>query len=224
VNAAEPGLQPRRVGVALIVSSPSGAGKTTLTRQLVADDAGACLSVSATTRPARPGERDGEHYFFVDDAQFDRMLVEGNLLEHAGIFGYRYGTPRDFVEAGLRRGRDIVFDINWEGARLLREALGASVTSVFLLPPDPETQRGRLVGRGQDADAIIERRMVEAAAEVCHWTEYDYVIVNDVLAKSMRALKAILEAARHQAGRQRWIEELAKTFQRSQRRPEGCER
>ncbi len=204
--------RPRRRGVALVVSSPSGAGKTTLTRHLVESDSDLDLSVSVTTRPPRPGETHAEHYFFVDDTEFDDMLAASQLLEHACVFGYRYGSPRAFVEARLEAGRDVAFDIDWQGARQLRESLRGDVVSVYVLPPGREAQRERLTRRGQDPDDIVAHRLAEAARDIEHWSEYSYVILNDDLERSKRALAAILEAARHESARQQWLHGFVDTF------------
>ena len=203
---------PARRGVALVVSSPSGAGKTTLTRHLVAADPELELSVSVTTRPPRPGEVHAEHYFFLDDAAFDRMRTEGDLLESATVFGHRYGTPRAFVEARLAAGRDVAFDIDWQGARQLRRTLAGDVVDVYLLPPGRAAQRERLARRGQDSAAAVDRRLAEAVGEIAHWPEYRYVLLNDDLERAQRALAAILAAARLEAGRQPWIGEFVAGF------------
>ena len=205
-------FSPARRGVALVVSSPSGAGKTTLTRHLVRSDPDLELSVSVTTRPPRPGETNAEHYFFVDDTEFDRMVAMSELLEHASVFGYRYGSPRSFVETRLAAGCDVAFDIDWQGARQLREALGDDVVSVYVLPPGREAQRERLTRRGQDSGETVNLRLAEAARDVQHWPEYRYIILNDDLECSKRTLAAILEGARHEEFRQRWIQKFVEAF------------
>ncbi len=195
-----------------MVSSPSGAGKTTLTRHLVESDPNLDLSVSATTRPPRPGERPAEHYHFVDDAEFDRMIAASELLEFAEVFGHRYGSPRAFVDSRLAEGRDVAFDIDWQGARQLRERLGDDVVSVFVLPPGRQAQRDRLQRRGQDSGESVSRRVAEAARDLSHWPEYRHVILNDDLERSKRTLAAILEAARSESDRQRWIPDFVESF------------
>jgi guanylate kinase len=186
-----------RRGVLFVLSSPSGAGKTTLARRLLAAEPRVVLSVSATTRPMRAGEVDGQDYFFVDHDRFEGMAAGGLLLEHAEVFGNRYGTPREPVEAWLDEGRDVLFDVDWQGAAQLRDSsLAADVVSVFILPPSvPELER-RLVARNLDAPETVARRMAKARDEIAHCHEYDYVIVNDDLEASERALRAVLAGER----------------------------
>lgn len=205
-------LERARRGVALVVSSPSGAGKTTLTRHLVQSDPNLELSISVTTRPPRPREKHAEHYFFVDDAEFDRMVEASELLEHASVFGHQYGSPREFVESRLAAGRDVAFDIDWQGARQLRQAIRDDMVSVYVLPPGRNEQRERLTRRGQDSGADVSRRLAEAARDIEHWQEYRYIILNDDLERSKRALAAILEAARLEGFRQQWIRRFVETF------------
>ena len=162
----------------LVLSSPSGAGKTTLSRRLLAADPNVELSVSVTTRRQRPGEIDGRDYHFIDAARFEAMVEKGELLEWAQVFGHRYGTPRAPVEAALARGRDVLFDIDWQGTQQLREQAGRDLVSVFVLPPSiPDLER-RLRTRAQDSDEVIHARMAKAADEMSHWAEYDYVVIN----------------------------------------------
>ena len=203
---------PSRRGVALVVSSPSGAGKTTLTRHLVQSDSGLELSISVTTRLPRPGERHAEHYYFIDDARFDQMIAASELLEFARVFDHRYGTPRAFVESRLASGVDVAFDIDWQGARILKRALGPDVVSVYVLPPGRDVQLDRLLRRGQDSGAAVDRRVAEAARDIEHWDEYGYVILNEDLEPSKRALAAILGAARQETKRQHWIRPFAESF------------
>jgi len=185
-----------RRGLLLVLSSPSGAGKTTLARHLMETDRGISMSVSVTTRRPRPGEVDGKDYRFVDERMFKRMADAGELLEWARVFDNYYGTPRAPVEAAVAQGRDILFDIDWQGAQQLSEKMKHDVVRVFILPPSVASLEQRLRARAQDPDEVVRRRMDEAAAEISHWPEYDYVIVNTDLPKSMHGLSAILTAER----------------------------
>ncbi|HWK32116.1 MAG TPA: guanylate kinase [Hyphomicrobium sp.] len=185
-----------RRGLLLVLSSPSGAGKTTLARHLMETDPGISMSVSVTTRRPRPGEVDGKDYTFIDEAAFKRMADAGELLEWARVFDNYYGTPRAPVEAAVAQGRDILFDIDWQGAQQLSEKMKHDVVRVFILPPSVASLEQRLRARAQDPDEVVRRRMDEAAAEISHWPEYDYVIVNTDLEKSMHGLSAILTAER----------------------------
>jgi len=185
-----------RRGLLLVLSSPSGAGKTTLARRLIEEDAGLSMSISATTRPARPGEVDGRDYHFVDEARFKQMRETGELLEWARVFDNFYGTPREPVEAATAQGRDILFDIDWQGAQQLSEKMKHDVVRVFILPPSVDALAERLKARAQDSDEVVRARMQKASAEISHWPEYDYVIVNTNLDASAAGLKAILAAER----------------------------
>jgi guanylate kinase len=186
-----------RRGLLFVISSPSGAGKTTLSRRLLAAEPDLALSVSATTRAMRPGEIDGRDYHFVDHARFSEMVERGELLEHADVFGNRYGTPRAPVEAWLEQGRDVLFDVDWQGARQLGESpLAADVVSVFILPPSIAELRRRLVARNQDAPETVEARMAKARDEIGHCGEYAYVVINEDLDESERGLRAVLTAER----------------------------
>ncbi|MCZ7593615.1 MAG: guanylate kinase [Hyphomicrobium sp.] len=185
-----------RRGLLLVLSSPSGAGKTTLARRLIEADADISMSVSVTTRKARPGEVDGRDYTFVDEATFRRMAENNQLLEWARVFDNCYGTPRAPVEAAIGKGHDVLFDIDWQGAQQLSEKMKHDVVRVFILPPSAASLEERLRARAQDPDEVVRRRMDEAAAEISHWPEYDYVIVNTDLARSMEGLTAILTAER----------------------------
>jgi guanylate kinase len=192
-----------RKGLLMILSSPSGAGKTTLTRMLMAWDPTIRFSVSATTRPARPGEVDGREYDFVSRAEFAAMVAQGQMLEHAEVFGHLYGSPRAPVEAAMAEGRDTVFDIDWQGGQQIRaSALARDVVSVFVLPPSIAELDRRLRTRGQDSDAVIAGRMAKSEDEISHWGEYDYVLVNNDLDKSFNDLKTILQAERLRRDRQ----------------------
>jgi guanylate kinase len=198
----------------LVLSSPSGAGKTTLSRLLLKADKSVDLSISVTTRPRRPGEVDGRHYHFIDRRRFDAMVRGGALLEWAEVFGHRYGTPRRPVERALAAGRDVLFDIDWQGTQQLRERAPNDLVSVFVLPPSvPELER-RLHRRAQDADATIKRRMAEAAEEMSHWAEYDYVVVNRDLARAFAEVRAILAAERLRRERRTGLSAFVRRLQR----------
>ena len=191
-----------RRGLLLVLSSPSGAGKTTITRALIEHDGQLGISVSATTRPQRPGEIDGVHYHFVDGARFEAMIEAGELLEHAHVFGHRYGTPRGPVEAVLSAGRDIVTDVDWQGTQQLKESVRDDLVSVFVLPPTLSALEERLRARAQDAAEVVARRMAKSSDEMSHWPEYDYVIVNRELETSVAQVQAILTAERLRRERQ----------------------
>jgi guanylate kinase len=191
-----------RRGFILVLSSPSGAGKTTLTRRLLTDDGALSLSVSVTTRPRRPNEVDGVHYHFIDRDKFDRMVADGDLLEHATVFGNSYGTPRGPVEQVLAAGREIVGDLDWQGTQQLRERVERDLVTVFILPPGLDELERRLRARNQDSDEVVRGRMAKALDEMNHWSEYEYVIVNRDLDDSLDALKAIIRAERAKRVRQ----------------------
>ncbi len=197
--AAGPGS---RRGVCLVIAAPSGAGKSTITRRLLDAEPELSLSVSATTRAPRPGEVDGAHYLFRSRDAFAAMAGAGELLEHAEVFGRRYGTPRAPVEAALAAGRDVAFDIDWQGWRQLRAALPRDSVGVFVLPPSLEALRARLVGRASDAAEEIARRMAQARGEISHWREFDHVVVNAELDRAVSTIRAILHAARTTPARQ----------------------
>jgi len=179
-----------------VLSSPSGAGKTSVARALFENDDHIIVSVSATTRPARPGEVDGQHYHFVDDSEFDRLVRDGLLLEWAHVFGYRYGTPREPVREALAEGRDVLFDIEWQGTQQLKARDAKDVVSVYVLPPSMAELERRLRARGTDSDEVIAHRMARAANEISHWGEYDYVLVNDSFEHCLEQTRTILEAER----------------------------
>jgi guanylate kinase len=185
-----------RRGLMFVLSSPSGAGKTTLSRMLLKADRNVELSVSVTTRPRRPGEIEGRDYRFIDLARFEAMVKRNELLEWAEVFGYRYGTPRRPVEKALRAGRDVLFDIDWQGTQQLREKARDDLVSVFILPPTIKELHRRLQRRAQDSRAIIVSRMAKAADEMSHWPEYDYVIVNRDIDDAFGQVRAILAAER----------------------------
>ena len=192
----------QRRGLMFILSSPSGAGKTTIARKLLAHDGEIRMSVSVTTRPMRPGEVDGKDYFFVDQAEFDRMVEAGEFLEWATVFGHSYGTPKAHVKAGIREGQDFLFDIDWQGTQQLYQKMETDVVRVFLLPPSIDELRRRLTGRGTDSAEVIQARMDRARAEISHWDGYDYVVVNDDIGACFAKVCEILAAERMKRARQ----------------------
>jgi len=191
-----------RRGLLIVLSSPSGAGKSTISRMLLEADSEVTMSVSATTRPMRPAETEGVDYHFVDDAEFDRMIAANEFVEWAYVFGHRYGTPKAPVKAALRKGRDILFDIDWQGARQLEPDFGEHLVTVFLLPPSMAELEQRLHSRGQDSKEVIADRMRRAADEIDHWAEYEYVLVNNDTAECLAQVRAILAAERLKRVRQ----------------------
>ncbi len=191
-----------RRGFLLVLSSPSGAGKTTITRRLIERDPSLSLSVSVTTRPPRPGERDGTDYRFIDQARFDAMVAQGELLEHASVFDHNYGTPRQPIEAALAAGRDIVTDIDWQGTQQLTESFRHDLVTVFVLPPSMAALEARLKMRAQDSAEVVAGRMAKSAEEMSHWSEYDYVIVNREIDESVAEAQAIVIAERLRRSRQ----------------------
>jgi guanylate kinase len=192
----------QRRGLLLVLSSPSGAGKTTITRRLLERDPGLSLSVSVTTRPARRGEIDGRDYLFIDQARFDAMVAAGELLEHATVFGHCYGTPRPPIESALAAGCDVVTDIDWQGTQQLGATLPHDLVTVFVLPPTMAALGARLRQRAQDSADIVAGRIAKSAEELSHWSEYDYVIVNRELDDSVAAVEAIVTAERLRRTRQ----------------------
>jgi len=209
-----PRNSPRR-GLLLILSSPSGAGKSTLARRLLAADPAIRFSVSATTRPPRPGEIDGKDYHFRTREAFDTMVASGEMLEHAEVFGNRYGSPRGPVEAAMAQGIDTIFDVDWQGGQQIRNsALGSDVVSVFILPPSIAELEVRLTGRAQDSAEVIAGRMARAEAEISHWAEYDYVLVNRDIDRAESELRAILAAERLRRTRQPGLVAFVQTLNR----------
>ena len=193
----------QRTGLLIILSSPSGAGKSTLARRLMEWDPHLRFSVSATTRPPRPGEVDGQHYHFTTADAFRSLVAAGQMLEHAEVFGNFYGTPRGPVEVAMREGRDTLFDVDWQGGQQIRaSALGSQVVSIFVLPPSLAELERRLRTRGQDSDQVIRGRMEKSRAEISHWAEYDYVLINDDLDQTEARLRTILMAERSRRERQ----------------------
>jgi guanylate kinase len=191
-----------RRGLLIVLSSPSGAGKSSISRMLLAADREVTMSVSATTRPKRPGEIDGVDYHFIDDDEFRRMIDAGEFVEWAHVFGYRYGTPKAPVKDALRRGRDILFDIDWQGARQLEPDFGEHLVTIFLLPPSMAELDHRLRSRGTDPDDVISDRMRRAADEIDHWAEYEYVLVNRDMDACLAQVVAIVSAERSKRVRQ----------------------
>jgi guanylate kinase len=196
-----------RHGILFVLSSPSGAGKTTLSRTLLAEDPVFTLSISATTRPSRPAETEAVDYFFVSQQYFDEMVAARQMLEHAHVFGHSYGTPRGPVEAAIQSGRDVLFDVDWQGAQQLRNSdLGPLVVTVFILPPSIVALEARLRSRAQDSDPVIAGRMARARDEISHWAEYDYVLINDDLATCYSRIGTIVGAERQRRDRQKWLQ------------------
>ncbi len=202
----------RRRGLMLVLSSPSGAGKTTISRKLLERDGNLSMSISVTTRPRRPGEVDGNDYHFIDAAEFDRLVGADALLEHAKVFGNYYGTPRAAVESALAAGGDVLFDIDWQGTQQLAEKAREDLVSVFILPPSTRELERRLKARAQDSAAEVSRRMAKAADEMSHWAEYDYIIVNKDIESSVRRVQAILQAERLRRERQVGLSEFVKAL------------
>ena len=194
-----------RRGLMLVLSSPSGAGKTTLSRRLLDSDASVTMSVSATTRPPRPGEVEGTDYFFVSPSMFTGMVEGNGFLEHALVFGNHYGTPKEPVMLALAKGRDVLFDIDWQGTQQLRQQAGDDLVSIFVLPPSHDELERRLRARAQDAENVVATRMARASNEISHWAEYDYVVINDDLDTTLKKIQTILAAERMKRGRQTGI-------------------
>jgi guanylate kinase len=191
-----------RRGLMLVLSSPSGAGKTSISRELLRREPGLAMSVSATTRQKRPVETDGQDYFFVDSTEFGLRINRGEFLEHAKVFGNYYGTPRGPVEASLRDGRDVLFDIDWQGTQQIREKLAADLVTVFILPPSTAELERRLNARAQDPPHVVAQRMAQASNEMSHWPEYDYIVVTRDLDRSVAEVQSVLAAERIKRERQ----------------------
>src|SRR5215467_6595195 len=213
VQRRHEGGEVARRGLMLVLSSPSGAGKTTLSRLLLERYASIELSISATTRRPRPGETDGRDYNFIDSDRFDAMVARGDMLEWAEVFGNRYGTPRAPVERALSEGRDMLFDIDWQGTQQLREKGRADLVSVFVLPPSISDLEARLRTRAQDPDDVIRARMGKAVDEMSHWAEYDYVVVNREIARAFEDVCAILAAERLKRERQVGLSAFVRSLQ-----------
>ncbi|MCZ4089787.1 guanylate kinase [Sinorhizobium psoraleae] len=185
-----------RRGLMLVISSPSGAGKSTIARNLLEADPELSISVSVTTRARRPSEIEGRHYFFKSIREFEALRATDSLLEWAEVHGNFYGTPRDAVEAAMAEGRDMLFDIDWQGAQQLQEKMGGDVVSIFILPPSMAELQSRLHRRAEDSEEVIATRLANSRAEIEHWREYDYIVVNDDLDRAFSAVRAIVEAER----------------------------
>ena len=189
-------IEIQRRGLLLVMSSPSGAGKTTLSRRLLAADGNITMSVSVTTRQPRPGEVDGKDYHFISHQDFARLRDHADLLEYAEVFGNFYGTPKRPVQEALQAGRDVLFDIDWQGTQQLAQAMGEDLVRIFILPPTSRELHDRLIKRAQDSATTVAKRMAKAAGEISHWAEYDYVIVNDEISAAAKEIDAILTAER----------------------------
>ena len=195
-------LEIQRRGLMLVLSSPSGAGKTSISRALLGAEENLSLSISVTTRPKRPGETEGRDYYFVDPTEFNLMVNRQELLEYAKVFGHYYGTPRAAVEDALSAGRDVLFDIDWQGTQQLAEKVRDDLVSVFILPPSTAELERRLHTRAQDSEEVIGERMARAADEITHWSEYQFVVINQDFDESVGRVRAILEAERLRRARQ----------------------
>lgn len=195
-------IKVKRRGLMLVLSSPSGAGKTTIARHLLDVEPELTLSVSVTTRPKRLSEEDGVHYHFIDRGLYDDMIDREELLEHAEVYGHGYGTPKAAVENALEEGRDVLFDIDWQGAQQLRQQVSQDIVSMFILPPSKAELARRLQRRAEDSDDVVAKRLAQVSADVTHWAEYDYVMINYELDKSINAARSILTAERLKRRRQ----------------------
>jgi guanylate kinase len=212
-DGIQDGPEVARRGIMLVLSSPSGAGKTTLSRMLLERYGNIDLSISVTTRTPRPGEVDGKDYHFIDRARFDEMVTHGELFEWAEVFGNRYGTPRGPVERVLAEGRDVLFDIDWQGTQQLREKGRDDLVSVFVLPPSIPALEARLRTRAQDSDTVIQARMSKASDEMSHWAEYDYVVINRDVIRAFEHVCAILAAERLKRERQTGLSAFVRALQ-----------
>ena len=199
-------------GLMLVLSSPSGAGKSSICRSLLSLDNNLNMSISTTTREKRPNEIDGSDYFFVDENKFNELLIKDYFIEHAKVFGNHYGTEKKIIEDSIDQGKDLLFDIDWQGAQQLREKMGEDVVSVFILPPSKKELEKRLKNRGQDSDLVVKNRMNEASSEITHWAEYDYLIINDNLDQSVSDVLSILKAERMKRIRQIGLAEFTRSI------------
>lgn len=189
-------------GVMLVLSSPSGAGKTSIVKELLKQDSNLITSISVTTRPARPGEIDGRDYWFIDKPTYHQMLEAGDLLEHAEVYGNFYGTPKALVIEALSQGKDIVFDLDWQGTQQLAQAASADLVSIFILPPSLQELEKRLKTRAQDSEDVMKQRMASVSHDLSHWAEYDYVIINENFQYSVDCVRSILKSERLKRTRQ----------------------
>ncbi|MDB9761911.1 guanylate kinase [Alphaproteobacteria bacterium] len=199
-------------GVMLVLSSPSGAGKSSICKSLMNLDTNLSLSISTTTRKKRPNEKSGEDYIFVNTEEFKEMLKNDHFLEHASVFDNYYGTDKSLVENKINNGKDLIFDIDWQGAQQLREKMREDIVSIFILPPNKQELERRLKSRGQDSDEVVKKRMDGASAEITHWAEYDYVVINQDLNKSVNAVLGILKAERMKRTRQEGLVEFVRSI------------
>jgi guanylate kinase len=202
----------KKKGVMLVLSSPSGAGKSSICKSLISLDKNLSLSISTTTRKKRPNEKSGEDYIFVSIEEFKKMLNKNHFLEHASVFDNYYGTDKFLVENKINNGVDLIFDIDWQGAQQLREKMREDIVSIFILPPNKKELERRLKSRGQDSDEVVKKRMDGASAEITHWAEYDYVVINEDLNKSVEAVLGILKAERMKRIRQMGLVEFVRTI------------
>jgi len=199
-------------GVMLVLSSPSGAGKSSICKSLMNLDTNLSLSISTTTRKRRPNEKSGEDYIFVNTEEFKKMLRNDHFLEHASVFDNYYGTDKSLVENKINNGKDLIFDIDWQGAQQLREKMREDIVSIFILPPNKQELERRLKSRGQDSDEVVKKRMDGASAEITHWAEYDYVVINEDLNQSVNAVLGILKAERMKRTRQKGLVEFVRSI------------
>jgi guanylate kinase len=204
---------PYRRGLMLVLSSPSGAGKTTLCRKLLAVDMNLTLSISMTTRNRRPGEVSGKDYIFVSEEEFDKSLANQELLEYAKVFDHSYGTPKKAVQDALQQGRDVLFDIDWQGTQQLSQLARSDLVSIFILPPSWDALESRLIHRAQDSQETVDKRMANANSEMSHWAEYDYVIINHSLEEALADIYAILKAERLKRQRQLGLGDFVRQLQ-----------
>ena len=202
----------KKKGVMLVLSSPSGAGKSSICKSLMNLDTNLSLSISTTTRKRRPNEKSGEDYIFVNTEEFKKMLINDHFLEHASVFDNYYGTDKSLVENKINNGKDLIFDIDWQGAQQLREKMREDIVSIFILPPNKQELERRLKSRGQDSDEVVKKRMDGASAEITHWAEYDYVVINEDLNQSVNAVLGILKAERMKRTRQKGLVEFVRSI------------
>ena len=202
----------KKKGVMLVLSSPSGAGKSSICKSLMSLDTNLSLSISTTTRKKRPNENSGEDYFFVSTEKFKEMLSNNHFLEHARVFDNYYGTDKSLVEKKINNGEDLIFDIDWQGAQQLREKMREDIVSIFILPPSKKELARRLKSRGQDSAEVVKKRMDGASAEITHWAEYDYVVINEDLNQSVKAVLVILKAERMKRTRQEGLVEFVRSI------------